>query len=258
MTSQSTRSGRPEGANEAKANCGVLRIVGSIAGAANSFADVVSVLCLAVAAILVFMQVLLRYVFRIGFVWTEELARHLIVYCSLIGSSIVVRNDAHPRVEVFVELLPHALRRYLSVLLDLLVLGFLGVLIWQGIESTMFGMRTKTRDSLCHGPTHAQRYPSAACSWRSGGVQDGVPDSRRSLERWAGECRDNNRYSATGLRRSAVPQDPGGVRPRHLIGVLALSPNSCRSYTSSAIACSAESTTSFSWPSPLSCWRERS
>lgn len=144
MTSQSTRSGRPEGANEAKANCGVLRIVGSIAGAANSFADVVSVLCLAVAAILVFMQVLLRYVFRIGFVWTEELARYLIVYCSLIGSSIVVRNDAHPRVEVFVELLPHALRRYFSVLLDLLVLGFLGVLIWQGIESTMFGMRTKT------------------------------------------------------------------------------------------------------------------
>lgn len=110
----------------------------------NSWADIASMAFLAVAAIIVFMQVVFRYVLRMGFAWTEELARYMIVYCCMVGASVVVRDDGHPKIEILTELLPSGVRRALEMALDLVVLFFLAVMTWQGIDSTIFGLTTRT------------------------------------------------------------------------------------------------------------------
>jgi len=108
------------------------------------FSEYITIICLTIAGLSIFMQVLLRYIFKIGFPWTEELARYLVIYLSLIGSSIVVRNKDHPRIDMIYDLFSEKGRAYLSFLFNILSLIFLGVLFWQGIDNTRFGLDTRT------------------------------------------------------------------------------------------------------------------
>jgi TRAP-type C4-dicarboxylate transport system permease small subunit len=102
------------------------------------------IILLMIAGLSIFMQVILRYVFNTGFSWTEELARYLMIYLSLIGSSIVLQNKDHPRVEMIYESFPQKVKTGLDFLFNLLILAFLIVLFWQGIENTRFGLDTRT------------------------------------------------------------------------------------------------------------------
>lgn len=110
----------------------------------NTYADRVSAVLMAAAGLVLLMQVVLRYAFSTGFAWSEELARYMIIYVSLIGSSVVISVDGHPRVDALLEWLPVNVRRYTRFALDFATLGFLCVLTWQGAESMMFGLTTRT------------------------------------------------------------------------------------------------------------------
>ena len=110
----------------------------------NRLSEYTTIILLMIAGLSIFMQVILRYLFNTGFSWTEELARYLMIYLSLIGSSIVLKNQDHPRVEMIYESFPQKVKTCLDFLFDFLILAFLLVLFWQGIENTRFGFETRT------------------------------------------------------------------------------------------------------------------
>lgn len=69
-----------------------------------------SVVCLGIlsAAVVLFINVVLRYVFNHGWVWAEEMARYSIVWIVFIGSSICVRRRVHLVVDALtIRLSPH-------------------------------------------------------------------------------------------------------------------------------------------------------
>lgn len=91
-----------------------------------------AVASLIITSILVFIQVVLRYAFNISLVWSEEIARYLIIWFILIGSSIAVREKAHASVDAVVEFLPLLPKRIFSILANLTGIVFCFVLIWSG------------------------------------------------------------------------------------------------------------------------------
>ena len=90
------------------------------------------------SSFIIVLQVLARYLFSFSFVWVEELSRYLIIYMALMGSSIVLKKDQHPRVELIYDFLPERIKYWVNYLFYTLILVFLGILTWQGIESTLF------------------------------------------------------------------------------------------------------------------------
>lgn len=55
---------------------------------------------LLVMSVLVFLQVLSRYVFLYPFPWVEELTRYLMIWMTLLGSAVAVRSGKHITVDV--------------------------------------------------------------------------------------------------------------------------------------------------------------
>src|SRR5262245_40880464 len=53
------------------------------------------------------------------FVWTDELARYLMVWAALLGWSIASRRRSHIRITLIMDLLPQAARRWLELFLQL-------------------------------------------------------------------------------------------------------------------------------------------
>jgi TRAP-type C4-dicarboxylate transport system permease small subunit len=90
---------------------------------------------MALLAMLIFAQVVLRYLFAITPVWSEELGRYLLVWAVLAGSAVSVRGARHIRVEFLADLLPARARRAWYLLLDLAILALFVLLVGTGIEA---------------------------------------------------------------------------------------------------------------------------
>lgn len=74
--------------------------------------------------ILIFIQVVMRYVFQSSLSWSEELARYIFVWQTWIGASFAVKHCKHIRVEFAKNFLSPSGRKFLDVTVFLIWLGF--------------------------------------------------------------------------------------------------------------------------------------
>jgi TRAP-type C4-dicarboxylate transport system permease small subunit len=83
-----------------------------------------------IMAAVVFYQVFTRYVMDDSAGWTEEIARYFLVAVVFIGASMSVRKNNHIQVDYFFRLMPRAMARVMSTLVDLVRCLFLGYAVW--------------------------------------------------------------------------------------------------------------------------------
>ncbi|WP_163580824.1 TRAP transporter small permease [Gracilibacillus saliphilus] len=100
----------------------------------NHIEEGIAVISMIMASILIFIQVVLRYLFNYSLIWSEETARFLIIWLVLIGSSIAVREKGHATVDALVTFLPPAGKKVFSVFANLAGIVFCLILIWTGVE----------------------------------------------------------------------------------------------------------------------------
>ena len=83
---------------------------------------------------LVSLSVTLRYVFRTGLIWPEEFVRYAYIWLIFLGSVTAIKLNAHIGLELVVERLPLKIKRIVTCLGDLLVMGFVVIQIVYGIS----------------------------------------------------------------------------------------------------------------------------
>lgn len=105
-----------------------------VSAAINQSLEVVAMVLLVILCAVTFLGVLDRYLLQTGIGWTEELARFLLIWASLVSAAVVVYRGAHFCVTVLVDLLPTGPRRTISLLMNLVTIGVLVVVFVQGIR----------------------------------------------------------------------------------------------------------------------------
>ena len=85
--------------------------------------------------VVTFLQVFTRYVMSDPLIWTEELARYLFVWITLVGGAAAVRSRGHFGLDILRRFAP-PLRTPLGALSTLIVFAFLGLLFYTGILET--------------------------------------------------------------------------------------------------------------------------
>jgi TRAP-type C4-dicarboxylate transport system permease small subunit len=86
-------------------------------------------LCLAVMVVLVFTNVVLRYIFNSGIATSEELSRWLLVWLTFLGAIVALREHAHLGVDTLIRALPPRGRLICFVLSYVLMLYADGLLL---------------------------------------------------------------------------------------------------------------------------------
>jgi TRAP-type C4-dicarboxylate transport system permease small subunit len=77
--------------------------------------------------VVVFAQFFSRYVMNSAIVWTEEIARYLLIVICFLGSGIASRKGGHIAIEAAYRLFPRGVGRALSILVDILTIAFNGI-----------------------------------------------------------------------------------------------------------------------------------
>jgi TRAP-type C4-dicarboxylate transport system permease small subunit len=77
-------------------------------------------------------QVFGRYVLNASPTWTETLAMVLVLYVTLIGAAVGVRDAGHIGMESLLVLVPEGPRRWIEMAIHVLVAIFGGAMAWNG------------------------------------------------------------------------------------------------------------------------------
>ena len=98
---------------------------------------------LTTASLVLFINVVARYVFNWGFPWAEELVRYEIVWMVFLGGSAAARQGLHIGVDIVVKFAPRPLRKVTEALINLISLVFCLLVLFYGakliIQTRMFG-----------------------------------------------------------------------------------------------------------------------
>lgn len=87
---------------------------------------------LAAMSVIVFANVVMRYVTDVSIPWSEEVARHMMIWLTFLGSGLVLRSGGHIAIDNLQDALPKAGARLLRVVVLLLMIAFLGLLTYYG------------------------------------------------------------------------------------------------------------------------------
>ena len=132
--------------------------------------------------ITVFLQFFTRYVLNDSWVWTEEIARYLLIGVTFIGSMMAVRKGSHIAVEAGLKAMPRRARRATLMAVDLLTLAFSLFLAWTSAQLAL-----NTRQAMV-----SIDIPKAYVYWLVCVTFLGMSlyAGSRVLQRWRGELPD--------------------------------------------------------------------
>ena len=92
-----------------------------------------AMICMVCLTIIVFTDVILRYIFKRGFSWTQEIATLMLVWFSLIGMAIGVLEKIHISIEMFTSKLSDKALGVLESINHLLMAAFGGCMVYFGL-----------------------------------------------------------------------------------------------------------------------------
>ena len=95
-------------------------------------------------ALLVFVNVVSRYVFNFSIIWVEELTQYQMIWIAYLGAGLALREGRHVAVDTLQDLLPARLRRVIRLLIWLAIAAFLVTLTILGLQIAAFTWNQET------------------------------------------------------------------------------------------------------------------
>lgn len=116
----------------------------------HKYSKYILVLLLSALSITVIAQMLCRTFLGFSFVWSDELARYMLVWSTFIGASIVLRDKELVGLDILESKLSFRLNEVVKLLVHVLVLVFLGYVAYYGYEMATSNGITAQKSTTMH------------------------------------------------------------------------------------------------------------
>lgn len=110
----------------------------------NNIFKLIMALSLGLMASLIFLNVILRYVFNSGLIWSEEISRYLFLWMIVIGIVIGVKENSHFEVDIVTSMVPKKAQKILYVISNLIVLSISILIIIGSWKMSVLNIHSKT------------------------------------------------------------------------------------------------------------------
>lgn len=102
-----------------------------------------SAVLLGLMCVIVFTNIVCRYVFNFSFAWCDEISTFLMIWICFLGSALAYAKNEHMGLDILVKKLPPRGERIMKIVVDLMAL-FCILLMGQGGYSLMIKMKNWT------------------------------------------------------------------------------------------------------------------
>ena len=90
----------------------------------NNFEIYIATVCFFILTILLFLQVVSRYLFKFSFTWMEELGTIMFVYMTYLGISGAITSRKHLRIDFLLDIMPFRVKRVFLIFSNVVFAAF--------------------------------------------------------------------------------------------------------------------------------------
>ncbi|OQY52751.1 MAG: hypothetical protein B6230_02090 [Desulfobacteraceae bacterium 4572_89] len=112
----------------------------AVARRMNWFVERLCALLVGIMVVVIWFGVIERYFLHLGFTWTEEFSRYIMIWAALLAVSCGAFYREHIGLDIVKRFLPGKGGRILQIGLDLVSLGFFIFLAWYGMGMAKAGL----------------------------------------------------------------------------------------------------------------------
>jgi TRAP-type C4-dicarboxylate transport system permease small subunit len=117
-----------------------LRPVERMSAVVNKIAINATVVLFTIMTLIVWAQIFFRFILGGGFAWSEEIAKFLMVWMALLGSSVLFHEGGHIAINFFIS--RFSFLRYILMFHAILSAILFVLLIYYGIDYAAFGFKS--------------------------------------------------------------------------------------------------------------------
>lgn len=99
----------------------------------HNLEDLIAAFFISITTILVVVNIVLRYIFNSGLVWSEEVATGCFVWSVFIGAVAVFKHRGHVGVDIIVKKLPDGLQKAVRLITDIILVGLNGYMAYLSV-----------------------------------------------------------------------------------------------------------------------------
>jgi len=92
----------------------------------------------------ILISIFFRYFLKDSLVWTDEVARFTLIYSVMFGSVVAISYGDHVNITIILEHLPVMIRKVITTLRHLLIIGIIGYMTYLGIKYVDNAWRFRT------------------------------------------------------------------------------------------------------------------
>ena len=92
----------------------------------------------ALMGLVLFIQIVMRYIFDHPLIWSEEMARYLFIWMAFIGVGYGVKYDLHIKMEAFLNIFPPKVQQISLIITDIVAIVFLGIILIPSIQFVVY------------------------------------------------------------------------------------------------------------------------
>lgn len=92
-----------------------------------------------IMVLLVFLQVIFRYVFFYPFSWSEEFSTYIFIWIVLLGAAVGIRKQEHLGISIL-EYFPRTVAMVIELVTNVIIIVFFGVVLFGSWEVAMVNM----------------------------------------------------------------------------------------------------------------------
>ena len=110
--------------------------------AVSNIEELIATIGLGAMSIITIVAVFFRYVLHSPITWSEEAARYLMIWSTLLGISIATKQKAHLGIDIFVSMAPKKIQRILEIFSWSMLIVMYLFLVWTSILFILTAIKT--------------------------------------------------------------------------------------------------------------------
>ena len=110
--------------------------------AVSKIEELIATIGLGAMSIITIVAVFFRYVLHSPITWSEEAARYLMIWSTLLGISIATKQKAHLGIDIFVSMAPKKIQRILEIFSWSMLIVMYLFLVWTSILFILTAIKT--------------------------------------------------------------------------------------------------------------------
>lgn len=125
-----------------------MRVLQKINSIISKIIKVVLIICFAYMTVTLLIQVFGRYLFKVGFPWTEETARYVMIWAVFLGAAYVALNLEHVKVSIVEDLMKsRRQKKTMTVIQHVISLIFVVVVLRYGFMQLSIAKLSKSANT---------------------------------------------------------------------------------------------------------------